>query len=66
MIVMQPWYLTKPFLVRRSLSRLAGEFTKDHIYLYDDIFNLQVFYELKRIQQTIHWALDDYFKYGFR
>ena len=42
------------------------DYTKDHVYDYQEHFDRSVYEELKRIQGVMFWYLDDYFLYDFK
>ena len=44
--------------------KLLEQYTRDQVYEYDETFDREIYEELKRRQEVIFWALDQYFVFG--
>lgn len=41
------------------------EFTKEHVFVYEDYMDKDVFDELQRRKKTLIFSLNDYYVYNF-
>lgn len=52
--------------MKRKILRLLEEYTRNQVYEYDEIFDRQIYEELKRRQEVIFWSLDEFFVFSLK
>jgi hypothetical protein len=53
-------------ITRWMLKWFLNTHTLKEVNSYTDRFDIEVYHELKRMQNVIYWSLDDYFVYNFK